>query len=206
MAFLKQKSALTLEEKTVVEHKYKSPPIGKMSESEVSMWAKGLLTKIHVITGWTIPNSNELINILTDQFQKILIEKYSMLNPDEIEYAFRQYGTSIEDWGKSLNLSLIDSVLSPYAHKRFDISEDERFINTKKDYTQKIFTQQELDDSAREDAERQYQLFLKGSQLKGLEFNKSILEKDGLISENELVLDFFKRWLSRGHSNIYVKK
>lgn len=177
-----------------------------MTDEEISMWGKGLLAKIHVITGWTIPNSEELLNILTDQFQKTLVEKYPMLNPDEIEYAFRQHGTSIEDWGKALNLNLIDSVLSPYAHRRFDISEDERYVNTKKDYTQKIFTQEELDDGEREDAERQYQLFRKGFELKGLSISKAILEKDGFIRDGELVIDFFKRWISKGHSNLYVRK
>lgn len=176
-----------------------------MTEDEVSMWGKGLLAKIHVITGWTIPNSEELLNILTDQFQKTLIEKYGMLNPDEIEYAFRQHGTSIQDWGKALNLSLIDAVLAPYAHKRFDISEDERFVNTKKDYTQKIFTYEELEDGQREDAERQYQFLLRGYNPKGLEINKAILQKDGLLKEGESVMDFFMRKMNDGAANIYRK-
>lgn len=176
-----------------------------MTEEEISMWGKGLLAKIHVITGWTIPNSEELLNILTDQFQKTLIEKYGMLNPDEIEYAFRQHGTSIQDWGKALNLSLIDAVLAPYAHKRFDISEDERLVNTKKDYTQKIFTYAELEDGQREDAERQYQMFKKNFHLKAVEVNKAILEKDGLLREGESVIDFFTRKKEAGATNIYRK-
>lgn len=185
--------------------KYKSVPVGIMTDDELSKWGKGLLAKIHVITGWTIPNSPELINILTDQFQKNLVEKYPMLNPDEIEYAFRQHGTSIEDWGKAMNLSLIDAVLAPYVHKRFDISEDERLVNTKKDYTQKIFTYEELEDGQREDAERQYQMFKKGFALKALEVNKAILVKDGLMNDDEKVIDFFIRKSENGVKNIYVR-
>ncbi len=186
--------------------KYRSKPIGEMTEGEVSKWGKGLLAKIHVITGWTIPNSDELLNILTDQFQKTLIEKYPMLNPDEIEYAFRHHGTSVEDWGKAMNLNLIDTVLVPYCHKRLAISEDERQINRYKDTPpQKIFTQEELEDLARGDAESQYQRFLRNIELKGLEFDKSILQKDGLLKEGESVLDYFKRKKELGHRNIYVK-
>jgi len=101
-----------------------------------------------VITGWTIPNSPELLNILVDQFVKTLSEKYPLLNPDEIEYAFRQHGTAIEDWGKAMNLNLIDSVLTPYINLRFRISEDERRIKEgNRGLEQRMFTQQELDDS-----------------------------------------------------------
>lgn len=70
---------------------------------------------------------------------------------------------------------------------------------------QKIFSQEEIDDSAREDAERQYQLFLKQHELKGLGINKAILEKDGFLKEGETVIDFFKRWVESGHSNVYIK-
>lgn len=78
-----------------------------------------------------------------------------------------------------------------------------KFIEQSDPPPQKIFSQQELDDSAREDAERQYQLFLKGHDLRGLEINKAILEKDNLIKREETVYDFFKRWLGKGFPNIY---
>lgn len=68
---------------------------------------------------------------------------------------------------------------------------------------QKIFTQDELDNSAREDAERQYQMFLKRFELKGLEITKCILEKDGLLKDGELVIDFFKRMATSGDLHIY---
>lgn len=70
---------------------------------------------------------------------------------------------------------------------------------------QKIFTQDQLDDSAREDAERQYQWFLGGSELKGLGHNKAILEKDGLLNEGENVIEFFKRKAESGSTNIYIR-
>jgi hypothetical protein len=174
-----------------------------MDESELSVWGKALLLKIHVITGWTIPSSPELLNVLIDQYVKYLVEKYNQLNVDEIEYAFRQYGTTIEDWGKAINLNLIDKVLIPYSHNRFLLSGVEEKIKEPK--VQKIFTQDELDNSAREDAERQYQCFLRGIDLKALEFNKSILVKDGLMEESGTVIDFFKSRISKGFSNIYLR-
>lgn len=70
---------------------------------------------------------------------------------------------------------------------------------------QRIFSQDELDDSAREDAQRQYVAFLKRQELRGLEINKAILEKDGLIKDGESVIEFFTRWSDAGKSAIYVR-
>lgn len=50
------------------------------------------------------------------------MESYSTCNPDEVEYAFRAYGTTTKDWGKYINLSLIDSVMIPYLSKRRELS------------------------------------------------------------------------------------
>lgn len=115
---------LTPEENTILQVKYQSKPIGKMNDSELSKWSKGLLVKIHVITGWVIPD-DELMNILIDQFQKKLKESYFNVNVDEIEYAFRTYGTTVKDWGKSMNLALIDEVMIPYLESRAQVSKFE---------------------------------------------------------------------------------
>jgi hypothetical protein len=69
---------------------------------------------------------------------------------------------------------------------------------------QKIFSQEELDNSAREDAERQYQLFLKGHELKGLNLNEPILRKDGLLNDEERTKEFFTRRALAGSLNIYT--
>jgi hypothetical protein len=70
---------------------------------------------------------------------------------------------------------------------------------------QRIFTDEELDDSAREDAERQYQIFLRGNEVRHSEVNRKILEKDGLIENGETVMDFFKRKAISLAVNIYKK-
>jgi hypothetical protein len=197
-------AVLTKQENRVVELKYKSKPIGELTDAQQSAWAKALLLKIHVITGWTIPNSDELLNILSDQFMKKLVETYPQLNTDEIEYAFRQHGTTIQDWGKAMNLNLLDSVLLPYINKRFLLSENERRLKDAP-VEQKIFTQDELDNSAREDAERQYQLHLKGIKPSALEINKAILVKDGIMKDFENIHDFYKSCKERGYRHLYVR-
>lgn len=123
------KKNITSEERRVIELKYAGKRFGIMSENERFSMAEILLLKISTITGWTLPIS-ELMNILTDQFQKILLEKYENTNPQEFEYAFRNKGIEIKDWGKAMNLSLIDDVMQPYLEHRFELSrQEESMIN-----------------------------------------------------------------------------
>jgi hypothetical protein len=117
----KLNSALSKEEQKVLEVKYASKPFGRMSEDEVLVAANAMLLKIHIVTGWVIPEA-EFLTILKDQFIKKMQESYSNVNTDEIEYAFRTFGTTVKDWGKSLNLSLIDEVMIPYLEQRATVS------------------------------------------------------------------------------------
>lgn len=70
---------------------------------------------------------------------------------------------------------------------------------------QRIYSQDEIDNGLREDAERQYRLFLTGHKLRGIEFNKPILLNDGLINESESVLEFFTRMADAKRINIYYR-
>lgn len=101
-----------------------------MSQDELYFSSQTLLLKISAITGWTIPLS-EMMDILIDQFQKTLCEKYQFTNIEEFEYAFRSRGLEIKDWGKSLNLGLIDEVMMPYLESRKEISRFEESNLTK---------------------------------------------------------------------------
>jgi hypothetical protein len=173
-----------------------------MNQLEVVKACKILLLKIHVITGWVIP-ANELMIILIDQFSKKLTEDYPMLNVDEIEYSFRSQGTIIEDWGKEMNLNLLDKVLIPYLNKRLDVSAaEERMKNTP---VQKVLTSQELDDVHRYDVEMFYQRCRKGIVPSAIpEYFADILKKDGLLN-SENTAEFLTRKLNEGAENIYVK-
>lgn len=95
-----------------------------MAPAELVYQASTLLVKIHVITGWEIPQK-ELMDILIDQFTKKILESYPLINSDEIEYAFRNKPITIKEWGKAMNLSLIDEVIQPYIESRFEISKIE---------------------------------------------------------------------------------
>ena len=187
----------------LIELKYKSAPIGKLENIE--SWGKALMVKIHIITGWVIPEK-DLLPVFIDQFTKKLLEEYENLNVDEIEYAFRSLGTTVKDWGKSMNLALIDEVLRPYLHQRFEASTAEERAKTKPE--QKTYTLEQLEDFQRENIEAFYQRCLNGvlppSELPP--YFHTILVKDGLISpETDDLHAFFAHRINSGFKNIYQK-
>lgn len=197
------KSHLTEAENRMVCLKYKSKQIAAMDSGETGRWSKALLLKIHVITGWVIPG-NELMNILVDQFEKKLIETYGSLNPDEIEYAFRTTGTTVEDWGKSMNLNLLDKVLLPYLQNRIALSEVEEKQATKPE--SKIYTDEELLNQKREETQYCYRRFLKGDlNYFPTSIMYEVLLHDELIEEGEDVREFFENLAAREIQNIYTK-
>lgn len=81
-----------------------------------------LIYKISVITGWKVPESQDFLTVLVEQFFKKIREDFAHLNSEEVEHAFRQ-NTQVKDWGKSFNLALVDEVLIPYMAKRREIKE-----------------------------------------------------------------------------------
>lgn len=136
------------EEKKILELKYAANTFGKMDPGELQTAADEIILRIHVITGWTIP-AKELLLILRDEFLQKITESYLNLNAKEIFYAFRNKPAEIKEWGKAMNISLIDEVLQPYLEKRFEISkieEQKKQIEYKPDIEQ---------------IEKEYQEFLK---------------------------------------------
>lgn len=69
---------------------------------------------------------------------------------------------------------------------------------------QKTYTDDELDQVARETAEIQYSAFLSGKVIFNSELNREILSKDGLLKEDELVKDFYKRMAGEERATIYA--
>lgn len=134
-------SRLLPQEQEMLNLKYKSTPFGKMTEDDLRLHAKGLLVKISIITGWIIPEDAAYYRILSQQFEKKLTESFHTVNPDEFEYAFRN-DTQVKDWGKAMNLSLIDEVMIPYLEKRRELSQVEeqkqpKMIEHKEDMSDK---------------------------------------------------------------------
>lgn len=101
----------------IIRAKYGATRFRNMNDDQIDLWGDAMLLKIAVITGWALPTES-LQNILVDQFKKKLLESYADCNPEEVEFAFRNYGCEMKDWGKQLNLALIDEVMQPYLRMR----------------------------------------------------------------------------------------
>lgn len=129
---------LTEFEVEVIKVKYQSKRISELQEIELPVAFKTLLFRIHTITGWKLPDDDLFLKILVDEFSKFMVEKYSDLNTDEVSFAFRNYGTSVKDWGKSMNLSLVDEPLTKYLEVRRCLSELEERKAQVSDTTLKI--------------------------------------------------------------------
>ncbi len=175
-----------------------------MSETELMLHAKALLLKISVITGWIIPD-NEKQDILVGQFKMKLIEDCDTVNVDEIEYAFRKYGTTVEDWGKEMNLNMVDKVLIPYLSERMEAS----FAEERKAAPpeQKIYTEDQVLNERRGHIEMAFQAMRRGNYPVLHEYFPEVLHHDGFIEEptEELMNELFVLALNTGRENIYEK-
>lgn len=158
-----------------------------MSAAELNAWTPILLVKIHVISGWTLP-SGDMYTIIEDQFRKLLTEEYFELNPDEIEYAFRSRSETVEDWGKNMNLGLINRILKPYLRDRYYISDMEAKIKQ----TDDGYTAEASLNWYREQIEKNYQHFLAGDPVQPFWYWYDVLVQDGFIEKN-----FYKQELKR---------
>lgn len=126
------------EEQKILELKYSGKRFGQMAPAEITSSAKEALLRIHVIAGWQMP-PDELVVILVDEFSKKITESYPNVTIEEISFAFRSGGHLVKEWGKALNISLIDEVMIPYLEKRFEVSkveEQQKQIEHKPDLEQ----------------------------------------------------------------------
>lgn len=207
--------------------KYSPPQLQEMTLADVLKFTGELLLKIHVITGWEVPQQ-ELLLILRDQLYRKLIEDFPQLNTQEIEYAFRNAGCSIEDWGKTMNLNLIDKILVPYVGKRYDLGKLEEIKAPPP--KQKIYTEDELLNIQRCDIEMFYQRLRNGRTSPVPDYFAEVLLRDGLLlaveyedqdslidspfgetptivkkTRPETVGEFFVRKLNTQAQRIYIK-
>lgn len=110
-------SGLTAQDQKALELKAKSATFGQMVLADLTINAKATLIRISVITGWQLPEGKQL-SVLVDQVSKHFQEKYANVNTDEIEFAFRENAADVKDWGKQINLLLLDEVMIPYLRNR----------------------------------------------------------------------------------------
>lgn len=188
----------------VIKKKYEARQIKDMSDAEILTEAVKTFQRIHVITGWNLPDDNEYIKILSEEFCLKLKEDFYMMNFPEIVYAFRKNGIGIKDWGKNMNLDLICNVLGDYCIERTRISFEEEKINLNPPKL-KINTDEEIDNLHRKWAEEFYQRIKKGQIEMVPAYCEEILIKDGLLKQGSSVSAFFVQALGLQKENVYKK-
>lgn len=149
------------------------------------------------------PNDLEKV-VLFDHIR----ENFGGNRVEEIRLAFEMaiaYKLDLEDVKCYENFSCAYFSLIMTSYQRWS-SEAFNHVKLVEPPPQKIFSEEEIENSARQDVELQYQRFLKGFEVKGLGINKIILEKDKLLQDGEDVFDFFKRKAMSGIFNIYKRQ
>jgi len=191
-------------ELSVIENKFQAPPISKLDPYQRLSAVRALILKITVITGWNVPHS-EMMTILVDQFLKLILERYAWINVVEVEYAFRNHGTKIKDWGKEMNLSLITEVLDSYIDSTSEIVEYAH-KTAQNDPQGHVWTDEEMDNEIR----GKIQAFLdyKWDGKKNplwLEHWGEILIKDGFIKDITQVEGFLDYLITKQIKTLYEK-
>lgn len=169
---------------------------------------KEVLRKIMVKVGIRANNlPNDLEKLVLYEH---IIQNYGGNRLDEIRLAFDMaiMGTLPDENGEVIDATTFENFSCLYFSKIMNgyrrwSSQEYKHIPLDEKLEQRIFTQEENDNSAREDAERQYQFWLRGNEPKGLEINKPILLKDGLLKEDESIIDLFKRCLKKEIFHLY---
>jgi hypothetical protein len=105
--------------------------IGTFTGESLASGAANLIFKINVSTGWKMPDDAAYLNVLISEFALYLTENCSDMTFAEVSFAVRNYGLEIKDWGKSMNLSLINEPILAYRAARKVVSEIEESLKTK---------------------------------------------------------------------------
>jgi hypothetical protein len=111
------------EEAEIAKVKYLVPCFKTLPEIELVGYVQGIVKRVKVITGWAIPELQEDRLILYSEMAIHFKEKWSTYNAEEVIYAIRNY--SGENYGKDINLKLIDEAMDKYASIRAEISRKE---------------------------------------------------------------------------------
>ena len=192
---------LIKEENEIIELKYSGKQICKMNIDEISLVANVLFVKIHAITGWIIPE-NQVLAIFTEQFKLKMSESYSNCTVKEVEYAFRTYCGVVEDWGKNMNLGLIDKIMTLYLNDRLRASASEERLKSKP-IEQKVMTDAQLLDWKRGITEIEYQQMRNGRRRQMSEIMKEMLVHDAFVTGSDQLVDFIVHCLNTGHPSLY---
>lgn len=188
------------QERRILALKYASKHFASLSETEIRLYATKLLITISLITGWSLPEEDTHLQILIDQLSLKLKEGYSNLNVDEIEYSFRNY--PVKDWGKNLNLNLIDEVMEGYREKRSEVSRMEESKAAPVEQT--IYSEDDIKNFRRIEINEAFKNIKKGYKPLVHKYFEEVLKEDELLREGESFADFvIRRFQSE---NIYIKQ
>ena len=161
------------------------------------------ITIIHVITGWKIPDDPNYIKALCLELCLMLKEDFFMLNFEEIKLAFRK-NRKVQDWGKSMNLSLIADVLGAYCSERTRIGEEERRLNYVPP-TQIVYDDEQIQNQRRAEFEITYQALRNGYFPIIFDYYEELLVIDGIMELGDNLHEFISRQLNNQVQNIYIK-
>jgi hypothetical protein len=181
-----------------------APAINRLDKFQRRTAVAQLMLTIHVITGWSIPEK-EMMVILVDQFEKKLTESYPVLNVSEIEFAFRAFGVGINDWGKQMNLSLIDEVLNTYLGQRSEVQRkaENKAANGLKS---QIFSDEDIKNERRGQIEAFYQAKRSGKKKPlFLPFWVDVLIEDHFIDHPDQFEQFIDYCLANDVKFLYQK-
>lgn len=200
----KLSTKLQKEELELISKKYEAPQIRNLQDAEILANTAICLKRIHIITGWNLPDDIEYIKSLTDELYLKLKESFEMLNFPEITAAFRKNGIGVKDWGKNMNLDLICTVLAGYCDERRNASFAEERANDKP--KEVILTDEDLLNISRRDIEIAYQQMRNGRVPVMLDSFAETMILDGFIEKPEERDLFFTYCLGQGRLNIYKKE
>lgn len=192
----------------MVELKYSGKQISLMTDAEIRTGVTEAIKRIHVITGWNIPDDAFYMKILAEELHAKLKESFDMLNFREIVAAFRTNGIGVKDWGKNMNLDLVCNVLWVYCDQRARVSLEEERIIIQEQAEQKIYTEEQITNERRGHIEASYQCMRCGRVPVMHIYFPEVLYMDGLIPEatEESMTGMFVKYLGEGKENIYVKE
>lgn len=109
----------------IAEVKYSGPRFSNIDTLDIPLVTKTLLAQICTITGWLMPENKFAQQALVKEFQCYCMEIADDMTPDEVRYAMRHYALGIKDWGKAVNLQMINEPLIEYRNARAELSEME---------------------------------------------------------------------------------
>ena len=106
------------QEREVIKLKYAEKFFAALNPDELRAFAIAIIKRITIITGWITPETKDDRSLLYNELAAFLLQSWPRYNSEEVVYAIRRYGLTIKDWGRGVNLQLINEALLAYRDER----------------------------------------------------------------------------------------